>query len=74
MTLVTVHNAMEIGPYSHSELYRRLSAGRLRAVKRGRTTLIEVESIHEDQASLMPATFRPTSTNIKSSDLKGQQI
>jgi hypothetical protein len=38
-------------------VYRLLSAGRLRAVKRGASTLVLMESIHSYMADLPPATF-----------------
>jgi excisionase family DNA binding protein len=42
---------------SRSTVYRLLAAGRLRAVKRGASTLITPESIAEYEASLPAATF-----------------
>jgi excisionase family DNA binding protein len=42
---------------SRSTVYRLLAAGRLRAVKRGTSTLVLMDSIQEHMASLPPATF-----------------
>jgi hypothetical protein len=42
---------------SRSEVYRLLRQSRLRAVKRGATLLVLVDSIYEHMASLPPATF-----------------
>ena len=42
---------------SRSEVYRLLRAGRLRAVKRGVSILVLVDSLHEHIASLPPAVF-----------------
>jgi hypothetical protein len=42
---------------SRSEVYRLLRAGRLRAVKRGVSLLVLVDSLHEHIASLPPAVF-----------------
>ena len=43
---------------SRSELYRRLAAGQVRAIKSGRTTLIDVSSLKAHLAALPQATFR----------------
>jgi excisionase family DNA binding protein len=43
---------------SRSEIYRLLSAGKLRAVKSGRTTLIVWTSVVEHLNGLPSATFR----------------
>jgi excisionase family DNA binding protein len=42
---------------SRSEVYRLLRQCRLRAVKRGASLLVLMDSIHEHMASLPPATF-----------------
>ena len=42
---------------SRSEVYRLLRQCRLRAVKRGATLLVLMDSIREHMASLPPATF-----------------
>ena len=44
---------------SRNTVYRLLAAGRLRAVKRGTTTLVVMDSIREYFDSLPPATFPP---------------
>jgi len=47
---------------SRSELYRRLAAGDIRAVKAGRRTLILVDSLRDHVVSLPAAAFRPITT------------
>jgi excisionase family DNA binding protein len=42
---------------SRNTVYRLLAAGKLRAVKRGTSTLVLMDSIHEYWASLPPASF-----------------
>jgi excisionase family DNA binding protein len=42
---------------SKSTVYRLLAAKKLRAIKRGASTLITAESLAEYEASLPPATF-----------------
>jgi excisionase family DNA binding protein len=54
---VTIAEAERITGVGWRTLYRELEAGRLRAVKRGRTTLILMNSIREYVASLPAATF-----------------
>ena len=49
---------MEEGRSSRSQLYRDLSAGKIKAVKHGRKTLIDMDSLREHLASLPAATFR----------------
>jgi hypothetical protein len=44
---------------SRSELYRRLAAGDLQAVKAGKRTLILAASLRAYLAGLPPAAFRP---------------
>jgi excisionase family DNA binding protein len=44
---------------SKNTVYRLLAAGKLRAVKRGTTTLVLMDSIREHVASLPAATFLP---------------
>ena len=46
---------------SRNTVYRLLAAGKLRAVKRGTSTLVLTESIHEHMASLPAASFMPRS-------------
>jgi excisionase family DNA binding protein len=42
---------------SRDTVYRLLAAGKLRAVKRGTSTLVLMDSIREHMAGLPPATF-----------------
>lgn len=46
---------------SRNTVYRLLAAGKLRAVKRGASTLVLTDSIHEYFASLPAASFLPRS-------------
>jgi excisionase family DNA binding protein len=55
--LHTVPEACAIGGFSRSELYRRLAAGDLEAVKLGRATRITAESLRRMVARLPRATF-----------------
>ena len=55
---VNLTEAERITGLGHRTLYRELAAGRLRAVKRGRTTLILMDSIRTYMASLPAAKFR----------------
>jgi excisionase family DNA binding protein len=55
---VNIAEAERITGLGHRTLYRELAAGRLQAVKRGRTTLIKMDSIRAYLASLPAATFR----------------
>ena len=55
---LTIHEAVRISGLSRSELYRRLSDGKVRAVKSGSRTLILMDSLQAHLASLPPATFR----------------
>ena len=52
-----ISDACRISGLSRSELYRRLTAGDLQAVKSGSRTLVLVHSLHAHLASLPPATF-----------------
>ncbi len=54
--------AISASGISRSEIYRLLSAGKLSAVKSGRTTLILADSLRDYVASLPSATFRPPAT------------
>lgn len=54
----TISTVTAIYGLSRSEIYRRLAAGDLRAVKNGKTVLIVAESVREYLASLPPATYR----------------
>ena len=55
---LTIHEGVRISGLSRSELYRRLSDGKLRAVKSGSRTLILMDSLQAHLASLPAATFR----------------
>jgi hypothetical protein len=55
---VTIHEAVRVSGLSRSELYRRLGAGDIRAVKSGSRTLILMDSLRAHLASLPAATFR----------------
>jgi hypothetical protein len=55
---VPVSTAVRISGLSRSEIYRRLEAGDLRAVKAGRRTLIPMDSLTTLIANLPAATFR----------------
>jgi hypothetical protein len=50
--------AGRISGLSRSEIYRRLAAGDIRAVKSGTRTLILMDSLRAHLASLPAATFR----------------
>jgi hypothetical protein len=53
-----IPDACRISGLSRSEIYRRLSAGDIRAVKSGSRTLILMDSLRAHVASLPLATFR----------------
>jgi excisionase family DNA binding protein len=55
---LTIHEAVRISGLSRSELYRRLSDGKVRAVKSGSRTLILMDSLQAHLANLPAATFR----------------
>jgi hypothetical protein len=55
---LTIHEAVRISGLSRSELYRRLSDGKVQAVKSGARTLILMDSLRAHLASLPPAKFR----------------
>jgi hypothetical protein len=54
----SITDASRISGLSRSEIYRRLAAGDIRAVKSGARTLILMDSLRTHLASLPPATFR----------------
>ena len=54
---VPIPEAVRLSGISRSELYRRLAAGHVRAVKSGARTLILMDSLREHLASLPAATF-----------------
>lgn len=53
-----IPDACRISGLSRSEIYRRLAAGDIRAVKSGSRTLILMDSLRVHLASLPAATFR----------------
>ena len=54
---VPIPTAVILSGLSRSELYRRLGAGEVRAVKAGKRTLILMDSLRALLAALPPATF-----------------
>jgi len=54
---VTVERGTELTGLSRSEIYRRLLSGEVKAVKKGRQTLVIYESLKEFIRSLPPAKF-----------------
>ena len=56
-----IPDACHISGLSRSEIYRRLAAGDIRAVKSGSRTLIVMDSLRAHLASLPTATFRAMS-------------
>lgn len=55
---VTINDAVRISGLSRSEIYRRLTAGDIVAVKNGSRTLILMASVRAYLDSLPVATFR----------------
>jgi excisionase family DNA binding protein len=55
---VTVAEAVRISGVSQSELYRRLARNEVHALKLGRSTLINMESLRAFIAKLPAASFR----------------
>src|ERR1700761_4778659 len=53
-----IPRACQISGLSRSEIYRRLAAGDIHAVKSGSRTLILMDSLRAHMASLPAATFR----------------
>jgi hypothetical protein len=53
-----IPDACRISGLSRSEIYRRLAAGDIRAIKSGSRTLILIDSLRSHLASLPAATFR----------------
>jgi hypothetical protein len=53
----SIPDACRISGLSRSEIYRRLAAGDIRAVKSGSRTLILLDSLCAHVVSLPPATF-----------------
>lgn len=54
----SIPDACRISGLSRSEIYRRLAAGDIHAVKSGSRTLILMDSLRAHLANLPPATFR----------------
>ena len=54
---ISLAEARTISGLSRSELYRRMAAGNIRAVKGGSRTLIVLESLIDHLKSLPAATF-----------------
>ena len=57
--LIDIPTACQMCGLSRAELYRRLADGHLLALKTGRRTLIDVESLKEHIAGFKLAQFRP---------------
>jgi hypothetical protein len=57
-----IPDACRISGLSRSEIYRRLGAGDIRAVKSGSRTLILMDSLRAHLEKLPPATFRKSKT------------
>jgi hypothetical protein len=55
--LISISHAGAISGLSRSEIYRRMAAGNIRAVKCGSRTLIVMESFKDHLKSLPTATF-----------------
>lgn len=55
---LSIPEASRISGLSRSELYRRLAAGNIHAVKSGARTLVLMDSLKAHLASLPPAIFR----------------
>jgi len=55
---VPIPDAQRVSGLSRSEIYRRLAAGDIKAVKSGSRTLILMDSIRAHLANLPAATFR----------------
>jgi len=56
-----IPDACRVSGLSRSEIYRRLAAGDIRAVKSGSRTLILMDSLRAHLAGLPAATFRAPS-------------
>ena len=59
---VAIRDAQIVTGFSRSELYRRLAAGDIKAIKSGSRTLILMDSLRAHLASLPPASFRAPKT------------
>jgi hypothetical protein len=58
---VSIAEAVHISGLSRSEVYRRLGAGDLEAVKSGKRTLITMDSLRRHLGNLPKAKFRTNS-------------
>jgi hypothetical protein len=56
---ITVNEAVRVSGRSRSEIYRNLAAGKIKAKKDGKRTLIIFESLKQSIANLPGATFLP---------------
>ena len=65
---ITIPRATALFGLSRSELYRRLAAGDIAAVKNGTRTLIVFESIRKYIKELPAAQFRVPKSNVSVSD------
>jgi hypothetical protein len=54
----SISRTSDLTGLSRSEIYRQLAAGKLHAVKSGRSTLVVIQSALDHLASLPAATFR----------------
>jgi hypothetical protein len=59
--LISISDARIISGLSRSEIYRRMAAGDIRAVKGGTRTLIVLQSLVEHLKALPPAKLREPS-------------
>ena len=59
------------GGESRASIYRALARGELQAVKRGRRTLIIVESARERIRKMPPASFKPPRARNKPHEITG---
>ena len=56
---LTIPGAVKVSGISRTELYRRLGAGQIQAIKSGSRTLVLMDSLRAHLASLPAATFTP---------------
>ena len=62
--MVSIAEALRVSGLSRSDLYRRLAAGHIRAVKAGSRTLIPFDSLVEHLRALPRAEFRQTAAGL----------
>jgi hypothetical protein len=60
---VRIADAIRISGLSRSELYRRAARGQVVLLKCGRSTLVDVKSLHATVAALPRAVIRSASTD-----------